>query len=236
MKKVEVISLIFQSTGYLDFIHDQLERYAEADGYDVSYRVVANDATDKVLNHLVEKNIPHSVFTNPDLDEYYLVRVYRAWNYAVQSSDADIVCLVNSDMAFSPGWLDNLLKHYEEDNVVCSRLAESGKMRSGQYGISMNFGRTYSEYDEEGFLEYAQAISETGAHEGGLFMPCLVTPSTFPGYPEGNVYNVNGVLKAGYYPGHPIRMSGDAFLFKNMQHKTAFDSIVYHIQEGEKDE
>jgi hypothetical protein len=57
-------------------------------------------------------------------------------------------------------------------------------------------------------------------------------------YPEGNVYS-GGI---GAYKTTFMR-SGDEYYFNDilgkkygMRQVTAFDSIVYHIQEGEKDE
>lgn len=224
MKKVEVISLIFQSVGYLKFIVDQLERYSHAEGYDVSYRIVANDATDKVLNYLKKSSIPYSDFKNPDPEEYYINRVYRAYNYAIKSSSADIVCLLNSDNAFSPGWLHNLLKHYDGQTIPTSRLVESGKFMSGLHGITEDCGRSYTNYDEDKFISYAKQISKEEVHEGGLFMPCLVNKNFQ--YPEGNVKIGNRMVSGDKY----------AFAVSGLKHITAFDSIVYHIQEGEKDE
>ena len=56
-------------------------------------------------------------------------------------------------------------------------------------------------------------------------------------YPEGNVYSTGIGTVSGY-----MVQSGDDYFFKklekqfNMKHITVFDSLVYHIQEGEKDE
>ena len=106
-------------------------------------------------------------------------------------------------------------------------------MLSGKYGIGKNFGRTVSHLNQPGFEEYAASISEDVAHPGGLYMPCVFEKETFIAsgmYPNGNVH-VDGKL-----------ITGDKHLFDilekehNLEHVTAFDSIVYHIQEGEKDE
>ena len=62
-------------------------------------------------------------------------------------------------------------------------------------------------------------------------MPCVFEQKTFTVsamYPEGNPV-INEQL-----------VSGDRYFFyttlSNMKHITSFDSIVYHIQEGEMDE
>jgi hypothetical protein len=76
----------------------------------------------------------------------------------------------------------------------------------------------------------ATDLSDARTEAGGLFMPCVLHRSTFlavGGYPEGNVPSADGQV-----------VSGDALLFKKMQdagfqHVTCFDSLVYHMQEGE---
>ena len=122
---VEVVTLVYKSLDYLEFIVKQLKSdLCTADGWDVWVRVVANDATQEVLDRLATLDIPYSVFNNTDPDEFYLNRVYGAYNYAVESSEYDNVVLVNSDDRFSKGWLSNLLKHHDGTNIPCSRLIE----------------------------------------------------------------------------------------------------------------
>jgi hypothetical protein len=70
-------------------------------------------------------------------------------------------------------------------------------------------------------------------------MPCVLEKKRFLEsgmYPEGNIYN-NGIGNLGNFV-----KSGDAYYFDDilssrygMKHVTIFDSLVYHIQEGEKD-
>ncbi|MEO9309068.1 MAG: glycosyltransferase, partial [Nitrososphaera sp.] len=160
-------------------------------------------------------------------------RVYRAWNYGGFNAPGDIIVFVNSDMAFSDGWLDNLLKNLKEDRIVTSRLIESGKLRSGKYGIEKDFGRTYTQFDDSAFQKYAKEISSNEIREGGLFMPCAIYKNLFiksGGYPVGNRTENNGQITSGDY----------IFFYENLarrgiKHYTVFDSIVYHIQEGEMD-
>ena len=233
MQTIEVISLIYKSISFCDFIVSQLRQYAVSfEGFDVTWRIVANDATSQVINHLKSNNIPHSVFTNPNPNEYYLNRVYRAWNYGGSSSSGDYICFVNSDMAFSPNWLENLTKHISDDKILTSRLVESGKMPSGKYGISHYFGNTPGSFKESEWLEYSKKISENSIHPGGLYMPFLIKKKLFVDsgmYPEGNVYHLGAIIK-----------SGDTYFFEdvlkqkfNIDHYTVFDSLVYHFQEGE---
>lgn len=241
MPTVEVISLVYKSINYTNFIVDQLTRYAtDFDDWKVSFRLVANDPTPELERHLKEIGVNHTIFRNQDPNEYYMNRVYKAWNEAGFTSRADYVCFVNSDMAFSPPWLRGLLRDRALDRVVTSRLVESGKMMSGRYGISRNFGNTPRSYDEKAFLNFVSQTSRHEIHSGGLYMPLLIFRDLFQlsdGYPQGNIY-ADGI---GTCNGLVIK-SGDAYYFERLNaefcvsHFTVFDSIVYHFQEGELDE
>jgi len=242
MNNIEIISLIYKSTQYLDLIASELKKdYCQVDGWGVGIRIVANDANEAVLNRLEEIDIPYAVYNDPKPDDYYLNRVYRCWNFAGKTSEYDNICFVNSDMVFSKDWLSNLLKHHDGINIPCSRLVESGKMLSGQHAISKNFGRSPAEIDYDGWYKYAEEIKQPEIHQGGLFMPCVFQKDRFIEsgmYPEGNIYSDG---KAGSMVGH-VTKSGDDFYFYtvlkdrfDMKHVTVFDSLVDHFQEGELD-
>ena len=237
-KNIEVISLIFKSVSYLNFIYDQLKS-VEAVGWDVGIRIVANDADKKVLETLSKLDINYSIYNDRNIKDYYLNRVYRCWNYSGITSKYDNICFVNSDMAFSNDWLTNLLKHHDGNSIPCSRLVESAKMPSGRHGIPKNLGQDVKHVDLVRWKRYANEIKVNEIHDGGLYMPCVFEKSRFVEsgmYPEGNIYSdgvgtLNGFIQ-----------SGDDWYFKKlnkdygMKHITVFDSLVYHIQEGEKDE
>jgi hypothetical protein len=237
-KNIEVISLIYKSVSYLYFIYEQLKN-VKAEGWDVGFRIVANDPTEKVENAIKTLGAKYNVYKDQKPTDYYLNRVYRCWNYAGTSSKYDNICFVNSDMAFSDGWLTNLLKHHDGNSIPCSRLVESGKMPSGLYGISNNFGQNVNEINLNKWEKYAASIRVNEVHHGGLYMPCVISKQRFIEsgmYPEGNIYSDGvGTLNS-------FIQSGDDWYFKRlnkqygMKHITVFDSLVYHIQEGEKDE
>lgn len=238
--KITILGMIYKSPGYLDFMMDQIRRYCtNFDSNQVDYLIVANDASEGIKRKLVLEGINHIVFNNPDPNAYYMNRIYRAWNFVGMNAPGDVIVFINSDMAFTPGWLPKLLKHFNKGTIPCSRLVESGKLSSGEYGISKDFGRTYSNYNEPGFLKFASEVQTPEVKAGGLFMPVAFYKEDFVqsgGYPEGNIY-AGGV---GAYPG-PFVESGDHYFFyknavmQNKKHITVFDSVVYHIQEGEKD-
>lgn len=239
-RNVEIISLIFKSVDYLNLIYNELKSdNCKLDGWDVTLRIIANDATPEVIEHLKELDIPYTIYNDPKPNDYYLNRVYRCWNYAGETSKADNICFVNSDMVFSKGWLTNLLKHHDGVTIPCSRLVESGKLLSGQHAVSSNCGRSPKEIDYEVWNTIANQLKQSVVVDGGLFMPCIFETKKFIDsgmYPEGNIYD-NGVGNLGRF----IK-SGDAFYFQDvlgtkfgMKHVTVCDSLVYHIQEGEKD-
>jgi len=239
-KNLEIISLIFKSCDYLDLIYKELKSdNCKIEGWEISLRIVANDATPEVISKLKSLDIPYTIYNDSKPNDYYLNRVYRCWNHAGETSKADNICFVNSDMVFSKDWLSNLLKHHNGNNIPCSRLIESGKMLSGLHAVSRNCGRNPKNID---YNLWNNVVAETKQDEvkyGGLFMPCIFETKRFIEsgmYPEGNIYTdgigtLNGFIQ-----------SGDDWYFKKlnkeygMKHITVFDSLVYHIQEGEKDE
>lgn len=158
-KNIEIIGMIYKSVDYLNLLCDQLRSDAcKVDGWDVGIRIIANDATPEVLNALKQQEVPYSIYEDPKPNDFYLNRVYRCWNHAGQTSVYNNICFVNSDMMFSPNWLSNLLKHHDGNSIPCSRLVESGKLRSGAYGIEKDFGKNPKNLDQEGFNKYVEQI------------------------------------------------------------------------------
>ena len=248
-KNVEVISLVFKSVKYLHFIANQLKSdLCEVDGWDVGVRLIANDATPEVLEELKNINIPYTIYNHKNPDVFYLNRVYAAYNYGVTSSNYDNVVLVNSDNGFSKGWLKNLLKHHDGVNIPCSRLIESGKMPSGVHGVNLgnnHLGRCPDSFDRKSWDSWAENNNRDEIRPHGLYMPCLFEKQTLIDtglYPLGNIFLEENKLVCGYPNDRPVWKAGDDYYFHdileqkyNMKHITAFDSLVYHIVEGEKD-
>ena len=242
-KNIEIISLIYKSTQYLDFIIKEMtSENCLVDGWGVGLKIVANDPTDNVKEALKTISIPYDIYYDPKPNDYYMNRVYRCINYAGKTSTYDYLCFINSDMAFSDKWLTNLIKHIDGINIPCSRLVESGKMISGTYGISYDCGKNPKSFDREKFNKFVLTISEPKINLGGLYMPCIFEKKRFIEsgmYPEGNIYDTG----VGNYGKGKLIKSSDTYFFYDvlenkygMKHITVFDSIVYHIQEGEKDD
>jgi len=241
---VSIICLIYKSVKWLEFVYEQVLRYTDMSNKEFFF--VANDATDGVLQHLRTHYIPHYVWNNSaeQRREWFINNVYRAWNYGAKMARGDYLLFINSDMAFSPGWFERLFEKLNGQNCVTSRLVESGKLASGEYGISRNFGRSIEGYDEEGFLEYAKSVSRPVVRDGGLFMPLFIHRGGFlqvGGYPEGNIVPGSDFLNPSTAKQGEPCVSGDVVLMQKLQtigiqHQTAFDSIVYHFQCGEMDD
>jgi hypothetical protein len=246
-KNVELVCLIYKSRKYLQFICKQLASpHCRVPGWEVGVRIVANDPTPEVEAMLKEREINHTIYRDPAPNDFYLNRVYRCWNFGATSSQYDNVCFINSDMGFSENWLRNLLKHHDGSTIPCSRLVESGRIpvATDRHAIAMNFGTNPDEFNQAAFETYADMISADKVAPGGLFMPCVFEKQRFIEsgmYPAGNVFVVDGQLYAGYPNDRPVYKSGDAYFFEDvlgqrygMKHITALDSVVYHIQEGER--
>lgn len=132
----------------------------------------------------------------------------------------------------------------------------------GGHGIEKNFGNNYNDYNENEFNEYANSIKEEKLVPKGLFMPMIIKKEHLKKinyYPEGNiaVENWNELLKCNpedlvnfkyeYRTANDVYklakgcIPGDQVLMKKLEmidvhHYTSFDSIVYHVQQGEMSE
>jgi len=214
VNKVEVVGMVYRSNSFLSLLREQ----------GCVDRIVANDPWPGLDTTNVE------TYHDPKPDDHYLSRVYRCWNHCVRTSKAEYVCLVNSDMIFSFGWLTPLFRQLDGKTLPCSRLVEPGFIQPGEHAVEIDLGRDPSDFPFEAWDRLVEDLKEEYRVEpGGLFMPCVLHKETFlrvGGYPEGNL-RVDGKI-----------VSGDADLFLRMreagfQHVTCFDSLVYHMQEGE---
>jgi len=251
MEKISIISLIFQSTAYAEFVYNSVMKHTkEIQSGDAEFYFIANDATDEVLKFLKEKNYPHHINNNPRRSEdelfrmgyaypEYISRVYAGYNYGIKVSENPIVTLINSDMSFSPDWLENLKKRLTREVVVSPMIIQPHhKFRNplnGSFCEHYEFGQTIRAFNEDAFLKKAEELKNDSVSIGNLFMPMMVYKDLLEKvgyYPEGN-------LSYGAY--HRILRTGDAELFTRLaaigvKHINSNDSVVYHLNEGEKKE
>jgi hypothetical protein len=239
--KVSIACLIYKSTRWLQFVYDQVRKHTDLSN--AEFYFVANDANEYVLNYLKDNKIPHYIHNNTEEQkkEWYINNVYRAWNTAIRVANGEYVVLINSDMAFTPNWLDSLIKNYDDTKMVTSRLVERGVLRSGQYGVEKNFGNVPGDYDERGFHQFAKQIASNHTMPGGLYMPMLIKKEYLERinyYPEGNITTDSNIFNPRYAKKGEDCIPGDKVLVMKLntlgiQHVSDFNSIVYHFQEGE---
>lgn len=228
MSRIEVVGMVYRSTPFLNFLDHQ----------SACHRIVANNPEPSLM---LDYDI--DIYMDPNPTDHYVSRVYRCWNYCVESSKAEYVCLVNSDMAFSPGWLEALERRLDGKTIPCSRLVEPEFIRpegqvltTGKHGIAVDLGRNPATFPMESWHKMAEDLAEDRVEPGGLYMPCVLHRETFlrvGGYPEGNLARQIGATRLDMGV-----LSGDEYLFWKMaqqefRHVTCFDSLVYHMQEGE---
>lgn len=222
--EVTLVVLVYRSLRWLDFCMAGVE----AAGARARYRwlVVANDATKEVQ---ADPRIDID-FHNNDPSEFYINRVYRAWNAGVLEAPTPLVVMLNSDMWPSAGWLDALLdiKRDNPRTVPTSLLVESGRLPSAMPERVHNFGMNPDEFDATAFSTLAATLHRERAIEAGrLFMPILVDRQEF--------------IDIGMYPeGNPPGTTGDKDLIRRyaeagFRHVTALGSVVYHVQCGEQE-
>jgi hypothetical protein len=241
MVKVSIACLIYKSTRWLDFVYEQVKKFTNLD--ENEFYFVANDACEAVLTHLKNRNIPHYIHNNTEEQrkEWYINNVYRAWNTAGKMAKGEYIVFINSDMAFSPRWLETLQESISHNTCVCSRLVERGVMRSGTYGIESNFGNVPEDYNEDEFIHFCENIKENALYPSGLYMPMLIKKEHMEKinyYPEGNIVPGSDIFNPEYAKIGEQCISGDTVLINKLktigvEHFTNFNSIIYHFQEGE---
>lgn len=223
---ITLVALTYRSLGWLNWCMEGVGRADTSTSY--RWLVVANDAEDEVIGGLQDADYDWIDHRNDNPGEYYINRVYRAWNRGVLEARTQYVVMLNSDMWPSANWLDALAwaKKTEPKSVPTSLLVESGRIPSAMPETVRNFGVTPEMFDSAGFSAYADTIRVPGCYEPGrLYMPILVDRQEF--------------LDIGGYPaGNPVGTTGDKDLIRRykaagFKHTTVMGSVVYHAQEGE---
>jgi len=212
--------LIYKGVDWLDFTLEGLRAAKNSTEYRLI--VVANDATSEIENH---PEVTH-ILRNIDPSEYYISRVYRAWNLAVEYSTTEYVVLISSDMYVSDYWLDELLGAFRRGSTLpTSMLVESGQLLSKCPQWERDLGRTPATFDRAAWVAHAAGVRRLGEiTDGLLYGPVFLEKSVF--------------LRLGGYPTERTTIPGDQILFAHYQdagytHITALGSVVYHVQEGE---
>lgn len=248
MEKISIISLIYQSQQYADYVFNNLQKYTpELEIGEAEFYFVANDSSYELATFLERSSYPFYLNNNPhlsDLDLFnrgfafpeYMSRVYRGYNYGIKVAKNPIVLLISSDNCFSPKWVQNLKKRLTIETIVSPKIIQPSWFRNPINGTEceiMPFGNGWESFNEDGFLERVHDESSDDVSIGNAFMPFMCYKSNIEkiGYfPEGNLHN-------GSYLN--IWRTGDTEFYLRLanigvNHIQSNDSIVYHFNEGEK--
>lgn len=236
-----IICPIHKNTKWLMFIYRQVLKYTDLT--DKEFFFVASNPSQEVLACLRDNYIDHYVLENtPEAKTgWHINQIYRAYNFGAGKARGHFLVFIHSDMGFNPVWFNNLVRAFTGSNCVSSRLVESGKFPSGEYGLTMDFGRNPDSYDNPGFVRYASEIALPKVEKGGLYVPLLISKKHFDmagGYPEGNIAPGSDIFNPVIArKGEPCVVGYEVFRSKlatiGVIHQTAFDSVVYHFQNGE---
>jgi hypothetical protein len=244
--QTSIICLIYRSTEYAKRFYECLLRYTPELGVDADFFFVANDATDEVLEFLVNNNYPHIIADNRHSSDEdllqrgfarpeYISRVYQGFNKGIRHAQSDEIVLMNSDNFVSYGWLPNLRKRLARTCVVSPVLVQPHAVFpnpiNGSVCLVKDFGRRLSGFREEDFVAWANTIKQDSQSIGNPFMPVLMYKwqAEIVGlYPEGNIADQQGRFK----------YAGDTYFYMKLatagiRHINSNDSVVYHLQEGE---
>jgi len=249
MLKVSIVSLIYQSARLADWVHESVQQFTPmiARGQ-AEFFFVANDPTPGLLAHLRERGYQHIVNVNRMYSDEelfaqgygapeYMSRVYRGYNEGIRQAKGDYVVLINSDNAFSPDWLENVLKYCDRSRVIASTLVERDHPVFSVFpgAVHAEFGDSPETFDEAAFLAFATRIRKTGLQAGGAYMPALF---------HRDIAIESGLYPCGNIAGtrfDDVTKYGDEVFFEvlkslGVDHYTALDSISYHLKEGERDD
>lgn len=224
--EVTLVVLTYRSLRWLDWCISGTDESKNLTRY--RWLVVANDATDEVIAGLSASDLDWIDHRNTDPGEFYINRVYRAWNRGVREAKTSAVIMLNSDMYGSDSWIDELVssKCMTPFSVPTSLLVESGRIPSAMPEHVMDFGLSPDTFKAKAFRDHAAELRQLDSTETGrLYMPILVDRQEFfdiGGYPNGN----------------PLGTTGDKDLIRRYNkagfaHETVLGSVVYHAQEGE---
>lgn len=248
MNKISIVCLIYQSTDYANFVYRNLLKYTpELLTGEAEFYFVANDASEEVLTYLKDNDLPYHINNNPIYTEEelfnmgfafpeYINRVYSGYNYGIRVSENPIVVLINSDNAFSPGWLSGLKNKLSDTTVVSSKVIQPHiffNPINNSSCVVFDCGSSLGTFDEDKFINKVLEIKNDSISIGNAFMPLMLLKkqAEMVGYyPEGNLHNGNF---------NSIRVTGDHEFINKLEangihHITSNNSISYHFQEGEK--
>jgi len=259
---ISIYSLIFQSPLYAEWLYNHIQKNTkEIQDGTATFKFIANNATNEVLEFLERKKYPYIICHTPEITEeelnlkghagpVYLHSVYRGYNKAIEDCDTELICTIDSDMYHSPGWLTNLVKHITPKTAVTGTIVEPRRQGNifrnpitGKQVHEANFGYGLEDFDVIGFEKYAKNVEVVSTQQLVSYHPILFYKKTAleaGGYPEGNIIQGKypGAQFVRMHKGEKIEFADVAFtrLLRNkgVDCIQANDSIIYHFDCGER--
>lgn len=242
---ISIGCLIYRSIEHAKFVYRSiLQTTPMLLSGEAEFYFIANLPDPKLLYNLHALNYPFKVHmprpwsqaqlrTRGISKPTYMSDVYSGCNRVFSEASGDHCCLISSDMAFSPGWLEALVAEQNGNRIVTSQLVEPTLYSDGNFGgaYAKDFGDNIDTFDAAAFLHYASLVAERGTRPGGQFVPMLVPMRLWHlngGYPEGNILQENA----------EYGLAGDMAMHHRwaalgVEHVTALSSVVYHFCQGE---
>jgi GT2 family glycosyltransferase len=252
MTGVTIICLIYRSPEFAKGLYEKLLAVTPTlVSGESKFYFVANNANSRTLRYLKSKQIPFVEFRKTTLsnEEHkalgfatpeYIGRVYAAYNFGIENCSTSHVVLINSDMVFSYGWLEELLAHKNENAIVSCTLVERKHPKFFSVfpgAVEKNFGSSFRNLDWDNWLKFSSNFSTKKSHltPGGPYMPALFKKVWFQEitfYPEGNMRLPDSEYEK-------VHLYGDEFLFNEfakagISHVTTSNALCYHFKEGER--
>lgn len=197
-----------------------------------------NKENDKVLDlklKMFEEN------TNCPYEILYLANqkrpelVYKGWDWLIRNAKYDLVLWDNSDIVYSPGWDENVIKYADRGDWIGLELVECGQIGVHQNNIHKDFGITAETFRREEFEQWVKEFTEKRLPFRKGF--CWYSPSVF----KKNWYIAMGGFDLEHIFPHPIDSMFREKAESLGQKFIVVNSVAYHFQRagenlGQKEE
>jgi len=103
--------------------------------------------------------------------------VYPFWDFAMRNAKYDLLLWDNSDIVYSKGFMDNIIKHKDDGDWIGLELVECGAIGVHPNNIRRDFGRTADDFRREEFEEWVKEYSKDRPSMRESF--CWYSPSVW---------------------------------------------------------
>lgn len=166
--KVDILVLNYNGRSLMEAYLPSVCEAAKMSSHECKTYVVDNLSTDGSVEFL-EENIPEAGIIRASAN-----RVLCSYNEAVENLDSDVVIFLNNDIKVEPDFVDHLVEHFEEKDVMFAAP------RLMNFDNTYNGGRSYLEFrnggirvtvDAANFMEPGRTCAiSTGAFRRKTFL------------------------------------------------------------------